>query len=68
MKSVLVLGTIVAMTACNSGALKASKLLRSPEGLSHNYNYQDTRTESFVAFKNKMNLFSSDLSENFNLV
>ena len=63
MKSVLVLGTIVAMTACNSGALKASKLLRSPEGLDHSYTYAQYSDPEYQAFKEKLNIFSHKVAD-----
>ncbi len=63
----LVFSSVILLSACNThgSALSKTKQLRSPEGLSHKYNYLDTQTESFIAFKNKMNLFSSEFSENF---
>ena len=65
-KSVLVLGTIVAMTACNSGnTLKASKLLRSPDGLDHSYTYEQYSDPNYQEFKNKLSVFSSKIADAF---
>lgn len=49
----------------NSNLKKASKLLRSPEGLDHKYSYEDISSPEYLAFKEKIKAFSSKLSEAF---
>ena len=44
-----------------TGSLAKMTLLRTPEGLSHKYDYNDTKEEDYLAFKDKMNSFASML-------
>ncbi len=46
-----------------AGVVGESTLLRSPENLSHAYNYRDTQSEGYRAFKEKLTGFSARLSE-----
>ncbi len=66
-QKILVFSSVILLSACNvqHQALNKANQLRSPEGLSHSYNYRDTESEDFVSFKNKMNLFATDISESF---
>ena len=67
MKKVLFISlSLIALTACHTSGVSSNVTqLRSPEGLSHSYNYLDTRTEEFLNFKNSMNLFASKMSESY---
>ena len=44
-----------------TGSLAKMTLLRNPEGLSHKYDYMDTKEDSYIVFKEKMNTFASKL-------
>ena len=44
-----------------TGSLAKMTLLRSPEGLSHKYDYKDIKEDSYIEFKEKMNHFASML-------
>ena len=58
------LGAIFSFVSCSGpNALDGMKLLRSPESLSHDYDYRATREEGYVAFKDKIVAFSAKLSE-----
>ena len=46
-------------------SLTIGKELRNPKELSHSYEYSQTRSEGYLAFKNKINSFSYKLSEYF---
>lgn len=64
LKTFVILGATMAIVACNSsGALKASKLLRSPEGLDHSLNYEDYSNPLFQEFKNKISVFSHKIAD-----
>ena len=71
MKRILItlisLGSIFSVSACSSNETALSKLkqLRSPEGLSHSYNYNETRSEEYLLFKSKFKSLSTRLSESF---
>ena len=55
------------LTACGGGLSSASvNALRSPEGLDHKYNYQETRSEEYLNFKNKLKIFAFKLADSFN--
>ena len=41
----------------------ASKLLRSPEGLDHSYNYEQYSDPAYKEFKNKLNIFSHKVAD-----
>ena len=59
------LGAIFSFASCSSGsaALNNVELLRSPEALSHDYDWNTIKEEGYVAFKNKIAAFSARLSE-----
>jgi serine protease inhibitor len=58
--------SVFSILACSRvDALSNFKELRNPDSMSHSYNYNDIRKPEYVAFKNKMHLFASKLSESF---
>lgn len=46
-------------------SLTVGKELKNPKDLSHSYTYSETRSEGYLAFKDKINAFSYKLSEYF---
>ena len=66
-KVIVLLSAFVTLASCNSNIIdddiKNAKLLRSPENESHEFSYDDTLSEGFINFKNKMNDFAADISE-----
>ena len=66
MKSIVVLGVMTALTACNGGPLfRATKLLRNPEKCDHTISYEQKVEEGYIAFKDKLETFSHKISESF---
>ena len=80
LKLVTILSTVFCLTACqgqNKGSFSADsnymqvienmnvKPLRNPDDLSHETNYSLTSEANYKAFKNKMRVFSTKLSESF---
>jgi len=80
LKLVTILSTVFCLTACqgqNKGSFSLNsnyvqvieelrvKELRNPDGLSHNTAYTETSQENYKAFKNKIQIFSTKLSEAF---
>lgn len=65
-KSLSILGSVILLSACQTIPLKASKQLRSPDGLLHKFDgYTYYNNNEYRAFKNKLRTFSSKLSESF---
>lgn len=73
-----ILGTVFCLTACQgqnknnlsgnlSDVLKELRVkeLRNPDDLSHKVDYTQTREESYIAFKDKIRVFSTKISESF---
>ena len=80
LKLVTILSTVFCLTACqgqNKGSFSLNsnyvqvieelrvKELRNPDGLSHNTAYTETSQEDYKTFKNKIQIFSTKLSEAF---
>ena len=80
LKLVTILSSVFCLTACQGGnkgsfSLNSNyiqvieelrvKELRNPDGLSHNTAYTETSQEDYKAFKNKIQIFSTKLSEAF---
>lgn len=80
LKLVTTLSTVFCLAACQGGnkgsfSLNSNyvqvieelrvKELRNPDGLSHNASYTETSQEDYKAFKNKIQIFSTKLSEAF---
>ena len=58
---------IAALSGCTAfGSLSKMTLLRSPEGLSHDYSYKEVYEDSYVEFKEKMQVFASKLGSSIN--
>ena len=58
---------IAALSGCTAfGSLAKMTLLRSPEGLSHDYSYKEVSADSYVEFKEKMQVFASKLGSSIN--
>ena len=76
-KSLIILGAIMAMSACSGSPSlnptsfnnshvplsNASKLLRSPEGLDHSYTYEEYSDPEYKEFKNKLSIFSHKIAD-----
>ena len=70
--TLLSLSSVFTISACSSNetVLSDFQQLRSPEGLSHSYDYYETKSEGYLLFKNKVRalsilqeLISEDLQE-----
>ena len=75
---ITILGTVFCLTACqgqNKGSFSSNlsnvlnelrvKELRNPDDLSHKVDYTQTREDSYIAFKDKIRVFSTRISESF---
>ena len=62
MKKLFILSSVVLLASCHT-SLNKMTLLRSPEKLSHQFSYSELNNEEYLAFKEKMKLVSSKLSD-----
>ena len=62
MKKLFALTSVFLLASCHA-SLNKMTLLRSPEKLSHRYTYEEVNEVEYLAFKEKMKLVSSKLSE-----
>lgn len=65
LKTLGIMSVVFALSACSSTTSGVAQELRSPADADHSYNYNDTISEDYLAFKNKMRVFSSKISESF---
>lgn len=64
MKKLVISLTLLSLVACSHPAsFQNAQELRNPEGLSHQYQYKDTKEEDYLNFKNKILSFSSKISQ-----
>ena len=59
-----IIPTIFSLASCSS-ALSEMKLLRSPEGLSHDFAWETRQDPAYILFKEKMEAFAASISENY---
>ena len=65
LKTLGIMSVVFALSACSSTTSGVAQELRSPVDADHSYNYQDVISPDYLAFKNKMRAFSSEISESF---
>ena len=65
-KTITILSTVVALSACQTSSFKGVTQLRSPEELLHSFDYSKYHQDAnYQTFKAKMQLFAAKLSESF---
>lgn len=65
LKTLGIMSVVFVLSACSSTTSGVAQELRSPADADHSYNYQDVISPDYLAFKNKMRAFSSEISESF---